>query len=66
MPNPIILSTLAAAYAEAGRFPEAIQTAQRAIQLAEAQSNTRLTGELQSQLKLYQAGAPFHGPEQAP
>jgi tetratricopeptide (TPR) repeat protein len=64
--NPVILATLAAAYAEAGRFPEAIETAQRALRLAEAQSNTTLAGALQSQLKLYQAGIPFHGTEQAP
>jgi tetratricopeptide (TPR) repeat protein len=64
--NPVILATLAAAYAEAGRFPEAIETAQRALQLAEAQSNTTLAGTLQSQLKPYQVGLPFHGTEQAP
>ena len=64
--NPAVLCTLAAAYAEAGRFPEAIETAQRALQLAEAQSNTTLAEALQSQLKLYQAGIPSHGTERAP
>ena len=64
--NPVILATLAAAYAEAGRFPEAIETVQRALHLAETQSNTAVAGALQSQLKLYQAGTPFHDPEQAP
>jgi tetratricopeptide (TPR) repeat protein len=58
--NPIVLGTLAAAYAEAGRFPEAVATAQRALQLAETQSNTALADGLRSQLKLYQAGLPFH------
>jgi tetratricopeptide (TPR) repeat protein len=62
--NPVILHTLAAAYAEAGRFPEAVETAQRALRLAGAQSNTVLAGQLQSELKLYQAGSPFHSPEQ--
>jgi tetratricopeptide (TPR) repeat protein len=61
--NPIVLRTLAAAYAEAGRFPEAVETAQRALHLAEAQSNTRLAGALQSQMKFYEAGSPFHSPE---
>ena len=42
--NPIILHTLAAAFAEAGRFSEAVETAQRALRLAEAQSNTSLAG----------------------
>jgi hypothetical protein len=51
---------LAAAYAEAGRFPEAVKTAQRALQLAETQSNTALADAIRSQLKLYQAGIPFH------
>jgi len=58
--NPVILSTLATAYAEAGRFPEAVETAQRALQLAGTQSNTTLADALRSQLKLYQAGIPFH------
>jgi tetratricopeptide (TPR) repeat protein len=58
--NPIILRTLAAAYAEAGRFPEAVATAQRALQLAETQSNTALASAIRSQLELYQAGTPFH------
>ena len=62
--NPIILNTLAAAFAEAGRFPEAVETAQRALRLAEAQSDTTLAGTLQFELKLYQAGSPFHSPEQ--
>jgi tetratricopeptide (TPR) repeat protein len=58
--NPIFLGTLAAAYAEAGRFPEAVATAQRALQLAGTQSNTALANAIQSQIKLYQAGIPFH------
>jgi tetratricopeptide (TPR) repeat protein len=64
--NPVIPATMAAAYAKAGRFPEAIETVQRALHLAEAQSNTALAGALQSRLKLYQAGIPFHGTKQAP
>jgi Flp pilus assembly protein TadD len=58
--NPIILSTLAAAYAEAGRFPEAVETAQRALQLAGTQSNPTLADDIRSQMKLYQTGLPFH------
>jgi tetratricopeptide (TPR) repeat protein len=63
--NPAILHTLAAAFAEAGRFPEAAETAQHALHLAEAQSNSKLAGQLRVQLKLYQAGSPFHSLEQA-
>ena len=58
--NPVVLGTLAAAYAEAGRFPEAEETARRALQVAETQSNPALADALRSQLKLYQAGLPFH------
>jgi tetratricopeptide (TPR) repeat protein len=58
--NPVVLRTLAAAYAEVGRFPEAVQTAQRALQLAGTQPDTALADALRSQMKLYQAGLPFH------
>jgi protein O-mannosyl-transferase len=57
--NPMILGTLAAAYAEAGRFPEAIATAQRAAQLATAQSNSALLNILRVQMELYQASRPY-------
>jgi tetratricopeptide (TPR) repeat protein len=62
--NPIILHTLAAACAEAGRFSEAVETAQHALRLTEAQSNAKLAGQLQVELKLYQAGSPYHLPAQ--
>jgi protein O-mannosyl-transferase len=62
--SPVILGTLAAAFAEAGRFSEAVETAQRALHLAEAQSNPKMTGQLQLELKLYQARSPFHVPAQ--
>ena len=58
--NPNVLGTLAAAYAEAGRFPEAVQTAQRALQLAETRSNTALANAIRSEMKFYQAGTPYH------
>ena len=60
--NPVILRTLAAACAEAGRYSEAVETAQHALRLAGAQSNAALAAALESELKLYQAGSPFHGP----
>jgi tetratricopeptide (TPR) repeat protein len=62
--NPVILRTLAAALAEAGRFSEAVESTRRALPLAGAQSNTTLAGQLQVEMKLYQAGSPFHSPEQ--
>lgn len=58
--NPVILGTLAAAYAEAGQFPEAIQTIEQAVPLAEA--NAVLTSAFQKQEAQYKAGEPFHEP----
>jgi len=56
--NLSVLCTLVAAYAEAGRFPEAIEMGKYALQLAESQSNTAVAETLQSQLKLYQTKIP--------
>jgi tetratricopeptide (TPR) repeat protein len=58
--DPDILGTLATAYAEAGQFPEAVDTAQRAIQLAEKQSDGELANYIRAELKLFQSGIPFH------
>ena len=58
--DPVVLRALAAAYAESGRFPEAVQTAQHALQLAQAQSNSALANSIQSQMQFYQTGLPFH------
>ena len=43
--EPAILGTLAAAYAEAGRFPEAVQTARKALELA-TQQNKQAAGRI--------------------
>ena len=60
--NPIVLHTLAAALAESGKFSEAVETAQHALSLAGAQSNTNLVGQIELELKLYKSGRPFHSP----
>ncbi len=60
--DPILVSVLAAAYAEAGRFPEAVATAQRAQQLAAAQGNSAVAAAAQEQLGYYQSGRPFRDP----
>jgi tetratricopeptide (TPR) repeat protein len=59
---PIVLRTLAAAYAESGRFAEAVDTAQRGLELAEAQGNSGLAAELRGTIALYQAGTPLRDP----
>ena len=56
---PIAIRTLAAAYAEAGDFSKAIETGQRALDLATAQSNTSLLSTLRHEIELYQAHTPY-------
>jgi tetratricopeptide (TPR) repeat protein len=56
--NPQSLSSLAAAYAETGRFDEAVQTAQNALALARASGQSGVAAVLQSLLPLFQARTP--------
>jgi protein O-mannosyl-transferase len=56
--DPLALRALAAAYAESGRFAQAVTTARQALPLAENQSNTMLADMLRSEMKRYQAGLP--------
>jgi tetratricopeptide (TPR) repeat protein len=58
--NPDFLRTLAAAFAEAGRFGDAVQSAQKAIELARAAGQQELAGQLNIELKRYQTGLPSH------
>jgi protein O-mannosyl-transferase len=58
----LLFRTLAAAYAENGQFSEAIETAQRGIELANSQGNPGLATELQSAIALYQQRQPFRDP----
>ena len=58
--SPAILGTLAAAYAEVGRFGEAVQTAERALELATAQTNSVQADLLRANIALFRAGSPFH------
>ena len=60
--NLVIVRTLAAAYAEAGRFPEAIETANQALQLATAQGKSAWADTLQKETRLYQAAVPLRDP----
>ncbi len=54
--------TLAAAYAAAGRFPEAIATAQKAIAMASAAGQTAWARQIQTRLELYQGRRAFREP----
>lgn len=51
--QPRPLDTLAAAYAEAGRYKEAVATAREAAALAEAQGQTNLASEIKARVALY-------------
>jgi tetratricopeptide (TPR) repeat protein len=57
--NPMMLGTLAVAYAGTGNYAEAIATVQRALQFAGGPGNGAVAGALRSQLALYQAGLPY-------
>ena len=61
------LDVLAAAYAEAGRFDDAVRVAQRAVEAATAAGPGDLAGQIQERLKLYRASRPYRaGPAQSP
>ena len=57
--NPVVLGTLAAAYAETGQFSDAVETAQLALELADSRSNAGVANALRTQIALYQSGKPF-------
>jgi tetratricopeptide (TPR) repeat protein len=57
--EPAILGTLAAAYAETGRFDKAIEFEQRAADLATQQGNTQLAASLGKRLTLFQEKTPI-------
>ncbi len=59
---PMIYRVLAAAYAENGRFADAVESAQRGAELATTQGNPALAAELESNTALYQSGRPLRDP----
>ena len=59
-PRAVLFSTLAAAYAEAGRLPEAVQAGERAVALAKSAGESREMAAYARQLERYRAGKPFH------
>jgi tetratricopeptide (TPR) repeat protein len=61
--NPVILATWAAAEAEAGRFPQAVELAERAADLAEGHpEQAEFLAALREQIKLYESGFPLRQP----
>ena len=64
--KPMIMGTLAAAYAEAGRFEEAVAAAQKARDLALTSGQKELAAKNQQLLELYQARQAYHEPPEPP
>lgn len=56
--DPKLLDVLAAAYAEAGRFPEALEAARKALSLSTSAGPKRVA-ERKRRLELYQEGRPY-------
>jgi tetratricopeptide (TPR) repeat protein len=57
--QPMFIGTLAAAYAEAGRFPDAVKAAQEARAAAQATGNQELAAKNEKLIELYRAGKPY-------
>jgi Flp pilus assembly protein TadD len=62
--DAMTMGTLAAAYAEAGRFSDAAATAEKAASLAAAVGNSRFATINTQLMQLYRSGKPYH--EKAP
>ena len=62
LPQMCVSGTLAAAYAEAGRFSNAIATAEKAVQSETAAGQTRFAALNQQLLTFYRAGKAWHQP----
>jgi tetratricopeptide (TPR) repeat protein len=61
-----VLHVLAAAYAEGGRFPDAIATAEQALRLADAAAEADWRQRLEGETNLYHASKPLREAGQTP
>jgi len=57
--NPGAMDTLAVAYAAVGKFDQAIETAEKAIELALSAGKKDIAQEIQNRLQLYKASWPY-------
>jgi len=60
--SPVVLRTLAAAYATNKSFDKALDTARRALQSAQAQGNSELAETIRREMPLYEVGLPYRAP----
>jgi len=54
-----LLDTLAVAYAAAGRFPDAVNTVEKAIEAAQSSGHMELAEEIKERMNLYKSGKPY-------
>jgi len=60
--SPVVLRTLAAAYATNKSFDKAIETSRRALQFAQEQRNSELAETIRHEMSLYEVGLPYSAP----
>jgi Flp pilus assembly protein TadD len=58
--NPMFIGTLAASYAEVGRFDDAVRMCEKARELANTNGQKGLAERNEQLLQFYRAGKPFH------
>jgi protein O-mannosyl-transferase len=56
--RPDVLDTLAAAYAEVGRFQDAVRTAKEALTLAQTSADSNVVAAIEAHLRLYERQQP--------
>ena len=61
--EPAVFDALAAAYAEAGRLPEAVKTAHAGLALTTPQTDPQVTAALKAHAALYEKGMPYRAPK---
>jgi len=65
--DAVVLQTLSSAYANEGRFDEALTTARQAVVLAESRDKLKLAENIRKRMELYSAGKPYrHAPRPSP
>ncbi|PYJ32843.1 MAG: hypothetical protein DME79_07970 [Verrucomicrobia bacterium] len=57
--NPFVLRTLAAAYANVKSFDKALETSQRALELAQEEQNAEIAEGIQREMSFYRNGQPY-------
>ena len=60
--SPVVLRTLAAAYATNKSFDRGVETSRRALQSAQEQRNSELAETIRREMSLYEVGLPYRAP----